>query len=212
MRVLLADDEDLIRIGLMAIINAEADMEVVAEAADGVDAVRHAKRVLPDIVLMDVRMPRVDGIEATRQILRDMKTPPKIVVVTTFDNDDYVYEALRAGAAGFVLKRTKTADMIAAIRMVAQGDAVVFPASVRALATRHLGRSDVLSRAGLTAREAEVLKLMTQGLSNMEISGRLYVSAETVKTHVANILTKLAVRDRTQAVIAAYESGFVHGA
>ncbi|HZE39881.1 MAG TPA: response regulator transcription factor, partial [Stackebrandtia sp.] len=183
LNVLLADDEDLIRAGLAAIIEAEPDMTVVGQAADGVDAVGHARRLGPDVVLMDVRMPRVDGIEATRQILRDMGSPPKIIVVTTFDNDDYVYEALRAGADGFLLKRTRPADLVAAIRLVVSGDALLFPAAVRKLASRHSGRSS-LDEANLTARESEVLRLMARGKSNAEIAGELYVSAETVKTHV----------------------------
>jgi DNA-binding NarL/FixJ family response regulator len=219
LRVLLADDEDLIRAGLAAIINAEPDMTVVAEAVDGVDAVGAVKRCKPDIVLMDVRMPHVDGIEATRQILRAFSSPssspagaaPKIVVVTTFDNDDYVYEALRAGADGFLLKRTRPDELIASIRLVARGDALLFPAAVRKLAAGHGGRSGSLDSAGLTEREAQVLTLVAKGLSNAEIASQLYVSAETVKTHVANILAKLRVRDRTQAVIRAYESGFVGG-
>ncbi|ADD42152.1 response regulator [Stackebrandtia nassauensis] len=208
LRVLLADDEALIRAGLAAIIDAEADLEVVAEAADGVDAVALTKRHRPDVVLMDVRMPNVDGIEATRQILRIPELSPKIIVVTTFDNDDYVYEALRAGANGFLLKRTPPDDLLAGIRVVARGDALLFPAAVRRLAAGHTGRS-TLDAAGLTEREAEVLRLMARGLSNAEIAARLFLSAETVKTHVAKILAKLRVRDRTQAVIKAYEAGFV---
>ncbi|CAM3098669.1 response regulator [Stackebrandtia soli] len=206
-RLVLADDEALIRGGLAAILNAEPDLEVVGEASDGVDAVAACRKLTPDVVLMDVRMPHVDGIEATRQILRN-PDPPKIIVVTTFDNDDYVYEALRAGADGFLLKRTPPSELVAAIRLVATGEALLFPAAVRrlALAHRHRGRATDL---GLTGREAQVLRLVAKGRSNAEIAAELYVSTETVKTHVARVLTKLDARDRTQAVIVAYESGFV---
>ncbi|GAA4892034.1 LuxR family two component transcriptional regulator [Stackebrandtia albiflava] len=207
--VLLADDEELIRSGMAVIVGAEADFEVVGQADDGVAAVAEARRLRPDLVLMDVRMPRVDGIEATRQILRDVRPAPRIIVVTTFDNDDYVYEALRAGAAGFLLKRTRPADLIAAMRLVAGGDALLYPEAVRRLAAAHRGRGDGLRSAGLTERESEVLRLMAAGLSNAEIAADLYLGTETVKTHVAAVLAKLSVRDRTQAVIRAFESGFV---
>ena len=207
--VLLADDEALIRSGMSVIIDADAGLNVIGEAADGVEAVAEARRLRPDVVLMDVRMPRVDGIEATRQILRLMDAPPKIIVVTTFDNDDYVYRALRAGADGFLLKRTRPADLVAAIHVVVRGDALLYPAALRDLAAaRHLDRTDTAD-VGLTEREGEVLRLVASGLSNAEIAAELYVSAETVKTHVAKILGKLSVRDRTQAVIWAFESGFV---
>lgn len=207
--VLLADDEDLIRSGMSVIIDADAGLSVVGEAADGVEAVAEARRLRPDVVLMDVRMPRVDGIEATRQILRMMDSPPKIIVVTTFDNDDYVYQALRAGADGFLLKRTRPVDLVAAIHVVVQGDALLFPAALRKLAAgRHVDPSGVAD-PGLTERESEVLRLVATGLSNSEIAAKLYLSSETVKTHVAKILAKLSVRDRTQAVIWAFESGFV---
>lgn len=209
LRLLLADDEDLIRAGLAAIIDSEPDLTVVGQVADGVDAVAAARRLRPDVILMDVRMPHVDGIEATRQILRDLSEPPRIIVVTTFDNDDYVYEALRAGADGFLLKRTRPQDLVAAVRVVAAGDALLFPQAVRRLAAGRGGRCEGLADAGLTDRETEVLRHMAKGLSNAEIGRELFVSAETVKTHVGNILAKLRVRDRTQAVIRAYEAGFV---
>jgi DNA-binding NarL/FixJ family response regulator len=207
--VLLADDEDLVRAGLAAILDNEGDLRVVAEAADGVDAVAQTRRWRPDVVLMDVRMPRVDGIEATRQILQTVQPAPRILVVTTFDNDSYVYEALRAGAHGFLLKRTRPADLVAAVRLVARTDGLLFPAAIRDLALRHRGGDDRVARAGLTDREEQVLRLMARGLSNAEIAAELYLGTETVKTHVASILAKLSVRDRTQAVIAAYEARMI---
>ncbi|MBB6035882.1 response regulator [Phytomonospora endophytica] len=208
-RVLLADDEELIRTGLRVIIDAEADLEVVGEAGDGVDALEMVRRLKPDVVLMDVRMPTVDGLEATERIVSTVADPPKILVVTTFDNDEYVYQALRAGADGFLLKRARPDRLLEAIRVVVRGDSLLFPAAIRDLATRHRGRPSALRRAGLTEREEQVLRLMATGRTNAEIAAELYVSAETVKTHVGNVLGKLRVRDRTQAVIAAYESGFV---
>ena len=208
-RVLLADDEALIRTGLRVIIDAEPDLTVVGEAADGVDAVEMVRRLKPDVVLMDVRMPTVDGLEATERIVSTVDRPPKILVVTTFDNDEYVYQALRAGADGFLLKRTRPERIVEAVRVVVRGDSLLFPTAIRELAVRHRGNANALRRAGLTEREEQVLRLMATGKTNAEIAAELYVSAETVKTHVGNVLAKLRVRDRTQAVIAAYESGFV---
>jgi DNA-binding NarL/FixJ family response regulator len=207
--VLIADDEDLIRAGLAAIVDSEPDLAVAGEAVDGVDAVAQVRRYRPDVVLMDVRMPRMDGIEATGQILRTAAPPPKILVVTTFDNDEYVYGALRAGADGFLLKRTRPAELVAAIRLVARADSLLFPAAIRDLAMRHRGGGDRVGRARLTARELEVLRLVASGMSNAEIAAALFLGTETVKTHVASILAKLGARDRTQAVIAAYESRLV---
>lgn len=210
--VVVADDEDLVRGGLAAIVDSEPDLTVVGEAVDGVDAVAQVRRLRPDVVLMDVRMPRVDGIEATQQILQLVPQPPKILVVTTFDNDEYVYGALRAGADGFLLKRTRPTELVAAVRLVARAESLLFPAAVRELAVRHRtteAATDRVDRAGLTEREREVLRLMAQGMSNAEIAAELFLGTETVKTHVAGILTKLRVRDRTQAVIAAYESRLV---
>ncbi|MFG1695039.1 response regulator [Nonomuraea sp. NPDC049309] len=211
LRVVIADDEDLIRTGLRIIIDSEPGMTVVGEASDGAEALAVVRRERPDVVLMDVRMPAVDGIRATERLLA-LDEPPKVLVVTTFENDDYVYDALRAGASGFLLKRTRPDDLVQAVRLVAAGDSLLFPAAIRALAGRR-------SRAGspekvpgidrLTEREGDVLRLMTKGLSNQEIAAELVVSQETVKTHVGNVLAKLGARDRTQAVIAAYESGFV---
>ncbi|MEU1011363.1 response regulator transcription factor [Streptomyces sp. NPDC005890] len=211
--VLLVDDEPLVRAGLRAVLAAQPDIEVVGEAADGAAVIPLVRQLRPDVVAMDVRMPLMDGIEATRAVLRTVPDPPKILVVTTFEDDEYVYEALRAGADGFLLKRARPAEIVHAVRLVAEGESLLFPASVRRLAARY-GDGDrparaVLERARLTEREAEVLRLMTRGLSNAEIAGLLVVGAETVKSHVSAVLAKLGARDRTQAVIAAYESGFV---
>ncbi|BBC97380.1 response regulator [Streptomyces griseofuscus] len=212
--VLLVDDEPLVRAGLRAVLGAQSDIEVVGEAADGAAVIPLVRRLRPDVVAMDVRMPLLDGIEATRAVLRTVADPPKILVVTTFEDDEYVYEALRAGADGFLLKRARPAEIVHAVRLVAAGESLLFPASVRRLAERYgdgSGRParSVLERARLTEREAEVLRLMARGLSNAEIAAGLVVGAETVKSHVSAVLAKLGARDRTQAVIAAYESGFV---
>ncbi|MEU7499790.1 response regulator transcription factor [Streptomyces griseofuscus] len=212
--VLLVDDEPLVRAGLRAVLGAQSDIEVVGEAADGAAVIPLVRRLRPDVVAMDVRMPLLDGIEATRAVLRTVADPPKILVVTTFEDDEYVYEALRAGADGFLLKRARPAEIVHAVRLVAAGESLLFPASVRRLAERYgdgAGRParSVLERAQLTEREAEVLRLMARGLSNAEIAAGLVVGTETVKSHVSAVLAKLGARDRTQAVIAAYESGFV---
>lgn len=209
--VLLVDDEALVRAGLRAIIDIEPDLAVVGEAADGAEAAERVAALRPDVVLMDVRMPAVDGIRATQHILDTATEPPKIVVVTTFENDDYVYEALRAGASGFLLKRARPEEILHAIRLVAGGDCLLFPAAIRRLAAAHSdGReADRLRSAQLTDREAEVLRLMATGLSNSELATELFVSLQTIKTHVGNVLAKLHARDRTQAVIMAYESGFI---
>ncbi|MFG3281157.1 response regulator [Streptomyces sp. NPDC048111] len=210
--VLLVDDEPLVRAGLRAVLEAQPDIEVVGEAADGAAVIPLVRQLRPDVVAMDVRMPLMDGIEATRAVLRTIEQPPKILVVTTFENDEYVYEALRAGADGFLLKRAKPAEIVNAVRLVAEGDSLLFPAAVRALAHEYGSNGTVrtaLAEAALTDREAAVLRLMARGLSNAEIAAKLIVGTETVKTHVSAILAKLGARDRTQAVIAAYESGFV---
>ncbi|MFF3966520.1 response regulator [Streptomyces griseorubiginosus] len=213
--VLLVDDEPLVRAGLRAVLEAQPDIEVVGEAADGAAVIPLVRRLRPDVVAMDVRMPLLDGIEATRALLRTVERPPKILVVTTFENDEYVYEALRAGADGFLLKRARPAEIVHAVRLVAEGESLLFPASVRQLAARYgegegnLAARAAMERARLTDREAEVLRLMARGLSNAEIAERLVVGTETVKSHVSGVLAKLGARDRTQAVIAAYESGFV---
>jgi DNA-binding NarL/FixJ family response regulator len=213
--VLLVDDEPLVRAGLRAVLEAQADIEVVGEAADGAAVIPLVRQLRPDVVAMDVRMPLLDGIEATRAVLRTVEEPPKILVVTTFENDEYVYEALRAGADGFLLKRARPAEIVHAVRLVAEGESLLFPASVRQLAAEYgegggnRAARAVMERAQLTEREAEVLRLMARGLSNAEIAARLIVGTETVKSHVSAVLAKLGARDRTQAVIAAYESGFV---
>ncbi|MGW5273556.1 response regulator transcription factor [Streptomyces sp. NPDC004044] len=209
--VLLVDDEPLVRAGLRAVLEAQPDIEVVGEAADGASVIPLVHKLRPDVVAMDVRMPLMDGIEATRVVLRTVPHPPKILVVTTFENDEYVYEALRAGADGFLLKRARPAEIVHAVRLVAEGESLLFPAAVRQLAAEY-GTSKakaVMKRASLTEREAAVLRLMARGLSNAEIAAKLVVGVETVKTHVSAVLAKLGARDRTQAVIAAYESGFV---
>jgi DNA-binding NarL/FixJ family response regulator len=209
--VLIVDDETLIRTGLRAIIDAEPGFAVVGEAADGAEVLPLVRSLKPDVVMMDVRMPAVDGIQATRTILGAVPDPPRILIITTFENDDYVYEALRAGASGFLLKRAPTEEILQALRTIAYGDSLLFPAAIRGLAARHAGgrEAERLRRARLTEREEEILTLITRGLSNAEIAGELVVSVETVKTHVGNVLAKLQARDRTQAVIVAYESGFV---
>ncbi|MGA5323847.1 response regulator [Streptomyces seoulensis] len=210
--VLLVDDEPLVRAGLRAVLAAQPDIEVAGEAADGAAVIPLVRSLRPDVVAMDVRMPLLDGIEATRAVLRTVADPPKILVVTTFEDDEYVYEALRAGADGFLLKRSRPEEIVHAVRLVAAGDSLLFPASVRQLAARYgTGRAgaEPLAGARLTGREGEVLRLMARGLTNAEIAAGLVVGAETVKSHVSAVLAKLGARDRTQAVIAAYESGFV---
>ncbi|MFF4083122.1 response regulator [Streptomyces sp. NPDC001777] len=211
-RVVLADDERMVRTALRVILDAEPDLEVVGEAANGARAVSVVRELRPDVVLMDVRMPEIDGIRATEQILGSLADPPRIVVVTTFENDSYVYDALVAGAAGFLLKRAAAEDLVQAVRLVARSDTLLFPAAVRTLAAEHLTRRGTTPPpwvARLTEREAEVLRLMTAGLTNAEIAERLAVGPATAKTHVAAVLAKTGARDRTQAVIAAYESGFI---
>ncbi|WP_328634155.1 response regulator transcription factor [Streptomyces sp. NBC_00356] len=209
--VLLVDDEPLVRAGLRAVLEAQPDITVVGEAADGAAVVPLVRELRPNVVAMDVRMPLLDGIEATRAVLRGAERPPKILVITTFENDEYVYGALRAGADGFLLKRARPEEIVHAVRLVAAGESLLFPAAVRKLAAEYgssVARA-ALERAALTEREEQVLRLMARGLSNAEIAADLVVGTETVKSHVSAVLTKLGARDRTQAVIAAYESGFV---
>jgi DNA-binding NarL/FixJ family response regulator len=212
--VLIADDQALMRAGFRMILEAEPDLEVVGEATTGGEAVAEAGRLRPDVVLMDVRMPEMDGIEATRRLL-DGNGDTKVVMLTTFDMDEYVYEAFRAGASGFLVKDVPPEQLIAGIRSVASGDALLAPSVTQRLIQEFVRRppdgittpSPKLSR--LTAREVEVLQMMARGLSNGEIASELFVSETTVKTHVAHLLSKLGVRDRVQAVVFAYESGVV---
>ncbi|GAA3396991.1 response regulator transcription factor [Streptomyces roseoviridis] len=211
LRIVVADDERMVRTALRVILDAEPDLEVVGEAATGAEAVSVVRELRPDVVLMDVRMPEIDGIQATRQILSG-PDGPRIVVVTTFENDAYVYDALRVGAAGFLLKRAAPEELVSAVRLVARSDSLLYPAAVRGLAAEHARRHPPAPpawAARLTEREADVLRHMAKGLTNAEIAGLLGVGPATVKTHVAAVLSKTGARDRTQAVILAYESGFV---
>ncbi|MFK0233156.1 response regulator [Streptomyces vinaceus] len=208
--LLIADDDEVTRSGLRTLLAAQPGITVVGEAADGVEAVERAGILRPDVVLMDVRMPRLNGIEATRRLVAEAAGPPKVVVITTFENDGYVTAALSAGASGFVLKRLPVRRIAEAVRVVAAGEAVLFPAALgRMVAPRPLGCAEALPRAALTGREEEVLRLMATGLSNPEIAESLTVSLQTVKTHVGNVLTKLTAQNRTHAVVIAYESGLV---
>jgi DNA-binding NarL/FixJ family response regulator/class 3 adenylate cyclase len=212
-RVLLADDERLVRAGLRMILKAEHDLEVVGEAADGLEAVEQAKRLRPDIVLMDIRMPLLDGLEATRRILVGSEPRPRVIVLTTFDLDEYVYEALRIGASGFLLKDEPEDRLVAAIRVAADGGSIFAPSVTRRLIVEFARRSSraepPAALAELTPRELEVLRLIAGGLSNHEIATKLVVSEHTAKTHVAHILQKLDLRDRVQAVVLAYETELV---
>ncbi|MFB9234682.1 response regulator [Plantactinospora siamensis] len=212
-KVLLADDQDLVRAGLEMIVDARDDLTVVGSAADGLEAVALAERFRPDVVLMDVRMPRLDGIEATRRLVR-AGNPARIVMLTTFDLDEHVFAALRAGASGFLLKDTRPAALVEAIRTVARGEALLAPTVTRRLLDRFADRlpgpaESPRELTGLTPREVEVLRLVAEALSNAEIAQRLYVSQATVKTHLSAILTKLGLRDRVQAVVYAYQVGLV---
>lgn len=209
--VVLVDDEPLIRAGLRTILELENDLTVIGEASDGAEAVDVVSRLQPDVVLMDVRMPAVDGIRATEHLMSTSDNPPKIVVITTFENDDYVYDALRVGASGFLLKRSRPEEIVSAVRTVAAGDSLLFPSAIRRLAAGHGTGSthDRLRTTGLTDREKEILRLMAAGKSNAEIAAELVLALQTVKTHVGNVLDKVGARNRTQAVIRAYETGFV---
>jgi DNA-binding NarL/FixJ family response regulator len=213
-RVLVVDDQELVRSGFCVILDAADGITVVGEAANGEEAVSQVAAHGPDVVLMDIRMPGMDGLEATRQITRDQDTSPKVVMLTTFDLDEYVYEALRAGASGFLLKDSPRHDLIAAVRAAAAGDALLAPSVTRRLIEAFARRPPETSPspsqlASLTARERDVLLLLARGRSNAEIASVLFVSEATVKTHVGNLLAKLGLRDRVQAVILAYETGIV---
>jgi len=212
--ILIADDQALVRAGFRMILEAELDLHVVAEAKDGAEAVKAARHSQPEIVLMDIRMPNMDGLEATRRILAATGQPPRVLMLTTFDLDEYVFDALHAGASGFLLKDVPPEQLVAGIRIVAEGDSLLSPS-----VTRRLIESFIRERPQapepppeleeLTARELEILGLIAQGLSNAEIAEQLVVSGTTVKTHVARVLSKLGLRDRVQAVVLAYEAGIV---
>jgi DNA-binding NarL/FixJ family response regulator len=213
-RVLIVDDQALVRGGFRSILEGQPDLEVVAEAEDGAQAVARAAECDPDVVLMDIRMPHLDGIAATRAILDGATERPRVLVLTTFDHDEYVYEALRAGASGFLLKSAPPRELAAAIRTVAGGDALLAPDITRRLIQDYVRRPRHSAQPpqafdALTPREVEVLTLIARGRSNGEIAGELYLSEPTVKTHVTRIFAKLGVRDRVQAVVLAYEAGFV---
>jgi DNA-binding NarL/FixJ family response regulator len=213
-RVLIADDQQLLRAGFRVILDAEPDIEVVDEAADGLEAVRRTQLSRPDVVLMDIRMPELDGLGATEQIMA-MTDPPRVVVLTTFDLNEYVYRALRAGATGFLLKDAPSTRLVAAVRAAAAGDELIEPSITRRLVEAYADAEakppaelpEIMK--SLTERELDVLRLLARGLSNAEIAEEFVVAETTVKTHVARILAKLGVRDRVQAVVTAYESGFV---
>ncbi|WP_405530879.1 response regulator transcription factor [Streptomyces canus] len=221
LRVVVADDQTLVRTGFRMILTSDG-IEVVAEAADGAQAVEAARRTSPDVVLMDIRMPEVDGLEATRRILTGAPGEPRVIILTTFDLDQLVYDALAAGASGFLLKDVTPEHLIAAVRLVRTGDALLAPAITRRLVERHAtpireAESDGPTEphpdlTALTPRELEVLRLLAQGLSNTELAARLHLSETTVKTHVSRILAKLQLRDRVQAVVVAYETGLVRAA
>jgi DNA-binding NarL/FixJ family response regulator len=213
-RVLVVDDEALVRTGFRAILEAQDDISVVGEAKDGASAVEAAFRLAPDVVLMDIRMRPMDGLEATRALMARMPKPPKVVVLTTFDYDEYVYEALKAGASAFLLKDSPQEQLAAAVRVVTAGDALLHPSITRRLiedfASRPPPRSGKPPELNeLSDREIEVMRQIARGLSNGEIAAKLYLAKDTVKTHVGHILTKLGLRDRTQAVVVAYETGLV---
>jgi DNA-binding NarL/FixJ family response regulator len=214
-KVLIADDQALVRTGFRMILDAEADIEVTGEAADGLEAIAAAKSARPDVILMDVRMPNMNGIEATRQLVdKDDVEPIRILILTTFDLDEYVYDALRAGASGFLLKDAPPEELVHAVRVVERGDALIAPSITKRLIEEISQRpaqqgAPPETLETLTQRELEVLQLMARGLSNHEIAQELFVSDTTVKTHVGRVLMKLGLRDRVQAVVLAYESGVV---
>ncbi|GII82268.1 DNA-binding response regulator [Sphaerisporangium siamense] len=214
-RVVVADDHAVVRSGFAGLLGTQADFEVAGTAADGAEAVRVCEEVAPDVVLMDVRMPVMDGIEATRRLAAAGDGGPRVLILTTFDLDEYVYDALRAGASGFLLKDVTAERLFDAVRVIAAGEALLAPAVTRRLIGEFArlrpgtGPSSPGALSALTPRETEVLRLVAEGLSNPEVAARLTVTEETVKTHVSRVLAKLGLRDRTQAVVAAYETGLV---
>ena len=213
-RVLLVDDDELVRAGLAMILDAADDIKVVGEAATGSEAIQLAKDARPDVVLMDVKMPGMDGIEATRRITEHGDEPPSVVIVTTFETDEFLFRSLQAGASGFVLKRTPPQDLLAGIRAVASGDGLLGPSVTKRIIEQFAGRpvADPGNRQrleALTDRETETLKLLAQGMNNAEIADALYVSESTAKTHIRRILMKLGLRDRVAAVIFAYQAGLL---
>ena len=214
-RVLLADDQALVRAGFTAILNSDTDIDVVGEASDGADAIRQARRLQPDVILMDIRMPGTDGLAATRDICApDSTTTAKVIILTTYEADEYVFAAIKAGASGFLVKDTEPADLFHAIRVVNAGDALLSPRVTRRLIQDIAGRTEPTTVSsevlvGLTEREREVLILVGHGLSNDDIAARLFLSPHTAKTHVNRAMTKLGARDRAQLVIVAYETGLV---
>jgi DNA-binding NarL/FixJ family response regulator len=213
-RVLLADDQELVRSGFRKLLEAEAGIEVVAEAADGLEAIEKARLHRPDVVLMDIRMPRLDGLQATTRIVAATSPSPRVLILTTYDLDEYIFEALKAGASGFLVKDSPAEELVSAIQVVAAGEALLSPSVTRRLIEAFVNVPRVLPDArrqldSLTARESEVLQLVARGLSNAEIAAELHLGEATVKSHVGNLLMKLEVRDRVQAVVLAYETGLV---
>ena len=213
-RVLLADDQALVRAGFKALLDARNDIEVVGEAANGVEAITLAKSLTPDVLLIDIRMPELDGLQATRQIAADPGLCGlRIVILTTFELDEYLFDALRYGASGFLVKDTEPADLVTAVRVVASGDALISPSMTRRLVTEYTTRAKEPQKTAtlgeLTTREREVMALVAGGLSNDEIAARLYLSPATARTHVSRAMTKLGARDRSQLVVIAYETGLV---
>lgn len=211
--VVLVDDQALIRAGFKMILESEDDIEIVGEAGDGDQGVAAVRRLRPDVVLMDVQMPTMDGLEATRRIVQEGSIPSRIVILTTFERDDYIFDALRAGASGFLLKNSPPDELVHAVRVVAAGEALLAPSVTQKVIeefieqpARHSSEAEL---GRLTARETEILKLLATGKSNAELAGHLFVGEGTIKTHVSNVLTKLGLRDRMQAVIFAYESGLI---
>lgn len=206
--VLIADDEPLVRQGLRGVLESDPSLIVVGDAVDGSNVVAMTRRLQPDVICMDIRMPRVDGIRATEQVLA-LPHPPRVLMVTTFGSDENLLAALAAGASGFVLKRASASAILTAVHTVASGESLVFPEGVRALAVEHIRRLATYDGPRLTHRETEVLRLVAVGMSNAEIADHLVVSVETVRTHVSRVLAKMGVRDRTQAVVIAYQTGIV---